>query len=190
MNRGDRYTALREERTLMTVVNPQITDSVTQTNVKVLGDAPAMAMGNLYQTMAHSIGLAMENAAAAQQQINITAQAATVQGIAMLYSLDAAASAEALHKNLQTSAAAVEAAMRSPQPSVKNIAEPADVAYGMRAAADAFAASIHAIGDATCRSLLHVLQIAATSACVTAMIAQPDKAASYEDVLAAIRKIA
>ncbi|NMH66595.1 RebB family R body protein [Shewanella salipaludis] len=31
-------------------VNSQITDSVTQVNTKVLGDTPAMAMGNLMQT--------------------------------------------------------------------------------------------------------------------------------------------
>jgi Killing trait len=32
-----------------TSVNDQITDAVTQTNVKVLGDAPAVGMGMLYQ---------------------------------------------------------------------------------------------------------------------------------------------
>lgn len=32
-------------------VNSQITDAVTQTNVKVVGEAPAQAMGNLYQQM-------------------------------------------------------------------------------------------------------------------------------------------
>lgn len=31
-----------------TAVNSQITDSVTQANVKVVGEAPAMAMGNLF----------------------------------------------------------------------------------------------------------------------------------------------
>lgn len=31
-----------------TGVNDTITDAVTQANVKVLGDAPAVAMGNLY----------------------------------------------------------------------------------------------------------------------------------------------
>lgn len=30
-------------------VSPQTTGAVTSTNVKVLGEAPAMAMGNLYQ---------------------------------------------------------------------------------------------------------------------------------------------
>jgi len=32
-----------------TPVNSQITDSVTQTNTKVIGEAPAQAMGDLYQ---------------------------------------------------------------------------------------------------------------------------------------------
>ncbi len=32
-------------------VNEQVTDSITQVNTKVLGDAPAMAMGNFYTSM-------------------------------------------------------------------------------------------------------------------------------------------
>ena len=51
-------------------VNSQITDAVTQSNVKVLGEAPAMAMGTIYQTMAQSVGLSMQNAVSAQQQMN------------------------------------------------------------------------------------------------------------------------
>lgn len=74
-----------------TIVNPQITDAVTQSNVSVLGEAPAMAMGTVYQSLAHSIGLLFENAVAAQQQQAIVAQAATTQGVAMLYSIDTAA---------------------------------------------------------------------------------------------------
>lgn len=73
-----------------TAVNDQITDSVTQTNVKVLAEAPAMAMGNLYQAAAHSMGLAFENAVSAQQQSNVTAQAATTMGVSTLYSIDTA----------------------------------------------------------------------------------------------------
>ena len=32
------------------IVSPQITDSVTQDNTKVVGETPAVAMGNLSQT--------------------------------------------------------------------------------------------------------------------------------------------
>jgi len=74
-----------------TAVNSQITDSVTQANVKVLGDAPAIAMGNLYQATAQALSNAAHNATTAQQQTNITAQAATTMGVALLYSLDTAA---------------------------------------------------------------------------------------------------
>jgi hypothetical protein len=57
-------------------VNPQITDAVTQTNVKVVGEAPAEALALSSQTMAHAMGLAMENASQTQggmQQVNNTA---------------------------------------------------------------------------------------------------------------------
>lgn len=68
-------------------VNPMITDAVTQTNLLVLGTAPAMAMGSLYQTLANSIAMASINAVYAQQQANMSYQAATVQGIAKLLSI-------------------------------------------------------------------------------------------------------
>ena len=68
-----------------TPVNDQITDSVTQANVKVTGEAPAMALGSLYQSMAQSLGLAFANAASGQQQAAILAQAATTQGVMQLY---------------------------------------------------------------------------------------------------------
>lgn len=68
-------------------VNSQITDAVTQSNVKVLGDAPAMAMGTVYQTMAQAVGLSMQNAVSAQQQMNVIAQAATTQGVNLIYSI-------------------------------------------------------------------------------------------------------
>ncbi len=53
-----------------TKVNEQITDAVTQTNVKVLAEAPAQAMGSLYQVASHSTGLAMQNAISNQQNLN------------------------------------------------------------------------------------------------------------------------
>ena len=69
-----------------TAVNDQITDSVTQANVKVLGDAPAMALGSLYQATAQSLGIAAQNAVSNQQQTNILSQAATTQSVIALIS--------------------------------------------------------------------------------------------------------
>lgn len=47
-------------------VNAQITDAVTQTNVKVLGEAPAEALGMAFQSMSNSVSLALENATQTQ----------------------------------------------------------------------------------------------------------------------------
>ena len=79
----------------VTAVNSQITDSVTQANVQVLGVAPATAMGNLFQATAQALSNAAHNATTAQQQANILAQAATTQGVALLYSLDTASTGHA-----------------------------------------------------------------------------------------------
>lgn len=78
-----------------TAVNSQITDSVTQANVKVLGDAPAIAMGNLFQATAQALGNAAHNATSAQQQAAVAAQAATTMGVATLYALDTASAGKA-----------------------------------------------------------------------------------------------
>ncbi len=83
-----------------TAVNSQITDSVTQSNVQVLGSAPAIAMGNLFQATAQALANAAHNATAAQQQTYVTAQAATTMGVALLYSLDVAATGIATKKLL------------------------------------------------------------------------------------------
>ena len=79
-------------------VNPQITDSITQANVKNLGDAPAMAMAHIYQTMAHSTGIMFENAVNAQHQLNMASQAATIQGVSQLFTVDTAEQAVAASK--------------------------------------------------------------------------------------------
>ena len=60
-------------------VNGQITDAVASSNVKVLGEVPAYAMGVVYQTMSHSLSLVMENASDGQtnmQKVNSAIAAA------------------------------------------------------------------------------------------------------------------
>ncbi|MBB5874902.1 RebB family R body protein [Xanthomonas sp. 3498] len=85
-----------------TAVNNQITDAVTQSNVKVIGEAPAFAMASIYQSMAHSTGILFENAVSAQQQRNTLAQAAAKQGGMQIYSLDTTAAAGATETIAQT----------------------------------------------------------------------------------------
>lgn len=195
-------------------VNDQITDAITQANVKVVGEAPAYAMSAIYQTLARSTGILFENAVNQQQQQNILAQAAATQGIMQIYSLDTAATAASaagkdagLLGSTKAAAAAVQAALPSaaaaaPASGVSSQIEQAlklaldatlhhsgDVAYGVRAAGDALAAVLERTNRASQENLLQMVKTAATTACLTAMIAMPDKAAAYEEVLDAIRKL-
>ncbi|WP_281560236.1 RebB family R body protein [Thalassomonas sp. RHCl1] len=75
---------------MATTVNEQITDSLTQVNTKVVAEAPAMAMGNLYTSMGLAISNASLNATSAQQQAGITMQSATVQSINSLTAIGSA----------------------------------------------------------------------------------------------------
>lgn len=77
-----------------TAVNSQITDSVSEVNTKVLGDSPAMAMGNFFVATSQALSNAAHNATNNQQQSNVTSQAATTSGITTLYSIDTASDAK------------------------------------------------------------------------------------------------
>ncbi|HEV2817025.1 MAG TPA: RebB family R body protein [Allosphingosinicella sp.] len=59
-----------------------------------VGLAPAAAMGMTYLAMANSIGLAMENAAAAQQRGQAIGEAATVQVVALIIAVGVAEAAK------------------------------------------------------------------------------------------------
>lgn len=67
-----------------TPVNDLVTDSVASTNVEVVSLSPAMSMGEFYGATAQALSLAAHNATNAQQQGYVTAQAATVIGVARL----------------------------------------------------------------------------------------------------------
>jgi hypothetical protein len=81
-------------------VNPQITDSITQSNVQILGSAPGNAMGNLFQATSQALGLAAHNATSAQQNASTVLQATTTQGVALLYGVDTAAEAAGISEIL------------------------------------------------------------------------------------------
>jgi len=85
-----------------TAVNNQITDAVTQANVKMLADAPAVAMGAIYQSLADATGILFENAVSAQQNAAMLAQATTNMGVMQLYSLTTAATAATMARLLQS----------------------------------------------------------------------------------------
>ncbi len=81
-----------------TPLNGQITDAITQQNLTVLGSASTMAMGTIYQSLAHSISILYQNATQAQRNAAICAQAATNQGVIQIYSSGTMAGAAATSK--------------------------------------------------------------------------------------------
>ena len=83
-----------------TWMNSQITDAVTQSNVKVLGDAPAESMGMLYQMLAQSTGMSMQNMVANQQHKNSIDSAVVTGAVTVLYTLDTATTGKATQEIL------------------------------------------------------------------------------------------
>lgn len=65
-------------------VNAQITDAVTQTNVKVVGESPAQAVANLYQVVSHATGLSVQNSTHAQQAMNQISTAVVSKGVQLI----------------------------------------------------------------------------------------------------------
>jgi hypothetical protein len=191
------------------IVNSQITDAVTQSTRAAQPDAPGLAVGSIYQSLAHSTGMLFENAVAQQQQAGISAQAATNQGVIQIYSIDTAAGAasagkrsegaEALRSHVSETAkaaghasttalhASIEAALRSAAEA--GHAHGADVAYAVRASADALAAALRALDAALHDQLMKTVQLAATAMCLEAMVRDPTQAAAYEAILKSIRTL-
>jgi hypothetical protein len=89
-----------------TSLNDQVTDAVAQTGTKVLGDAPALAAGTVYQSLAHSTGLMFETAVSNFHQLCIAGQAATNQGVIQIYSVSSMAGAVATNRLARADAGA------------------------------------------------------------------------------------
>lgn len=197
----------------MDTVNSKITDAVTQANVKVLGEAPALSMGSIYQSLGHSTGLAFQNAVSAQQQLNTLRQAATTQGVMQLYSVDVVASAlattsvdtghaDALTQRyadartaLQAQASGldtpiVEAVEFSNAATLDNADADADAfAHALRVSTSAAAAALAELMRITQEAQTAILKDAARTACIACMLRAPDKAEEYAKVLASIEQL-
>lgn len=78
-----------------TAVNSQITDSISQANTKVLGDAPSVAMGNVFVSTSQAMSNSAHNASTMQFQTDLTAQASTTQSVSTIYSIDTASTGTA-----------------------------------------------------------------------------------------------
>ncbi|WP_125784298.1 RebB family R body protein [Pseudoalteromonas rubra] len=79
-----------------TAVNSQITDAVTQVNTKVLGDTPAVAMGNLMLASSQALASTAQRSALSQK----FSMSPIAQGVSSLYSLDTASTGIATRRIL------------------------------------------------------------------------------------------
>lgn len=186
----------------ITAVNPQITDAAGPAAAVPAGAPQGVNVGQLYQELSYATGLLLQNAVAAQQQQAALAQAAAAQGVMQIYTLDnatGAAQSEQISEALRVSSARLDAAVATlpagPRPVDAALAAPGsgfdsgDAAYRVRAAADALAASIAHINRVQHENLLHILELAASAACLAAMVRAPEQAAAYDAVLETIRSL-
>lgn len=74
-----------------TAVNSQITDAVAPEAGVSGASTPSLGAGTFYQATANAMAIGFQNATSAQQQANVAMQAATAQGVALLYGVDTAA---------------------------------------------------------------------------------------------------
>lgn len=77
-----------------TMVNTQITDAVTQSNVEVVAVSPAQSMGMLYQMATHSAGMSLQNAVASQQNLNQIANAVVATAVREILAVDTSITAQ------------------------------------------------------------------------------------------------
>ncbi|GAU06985.1 RebB family R body protein [Burkholderia stabilis] len=80
-------------------VSAAMTDAVTQANVKVVGEAPAVALGTLMQSNSHASAILLHNAVQMQANQAMSNLAATTVGIMQLYAGSPAAAGAARSAN-------------------------------------------------------------------------------------------
>ncbi len=77
---------------VISTVNSQITDAVTQADALDIGIAPSMSMSMTYTVMAQTMGMVMHNGAAAQHGMQQIAEASTAVTCALIIAKGAASS--------------------------------------------------------------------------------------------------
>lgn len=187
-----------------TEVNSQITDSITQTNTRpatnavVLGNAAAVALGNLYQATASALGMAAYNAVNSQQQQNVLAQATTTQGVMQIYSIDTASSGAATEHPLQPSPVATAAALHevsapvtqmSVSPNAHGIDNAEPWCHAALELMGTVASTLHAFQKVTDETDRAVIKQAATASVLIHMIKAPDQLEQYQKILKVIEDL-
>jgi len=86
-----------------TAVNSQITDAVTQANVKVVAESPAVGLSNLYIATSQALANAAHNASNSQMEAGVASRAAMTQSVAALLVIDTASTGKASQQILGVS---------------------------------------------------------------------------------------
>jgi hypothetical protein len=181
-----------------TAVNDQITDAVTQTNTKVLGDAPAVVMGNLYVATAQALANAVHNAVANQQQLSVTAQAATTMAVVTLLSSDTSNDQGGTARNAAPqallAALAPNAAVQTIQEAIKSVdalalenAEP--WANAVKEVMAAVARGLLDLQNVARTANMDIFRQAALCAAVTRMINSPEQLEQYQKIVQLIKEL-
>jgi hypothetical protein len=185
---------------LMSTVNPQVTDAVTQSNVRANDNAADIALRNLYQVAAQAMGNAAMNAVSSQEQSTILAQAATTQGVLQLYENEMASQGPALEGEPSPSASPAAAilssadalAQRDGASGPKNVVPFDHVAPWSHAARELMAtvaSTLHEFQKVSQEANMAILKQAAIAATLAHMLKAPDQLEQYQKILALIEAL-
>lgn len=181
-------------------VNAQITDAIQQPGITLA----ANPLENLYLATTQALAIAAQNAVSAQQQNAITMQAATTQGVEVLYNRtevnstgDTLTPNDELLEKFEKVKSQIEAArencrtaLSSSNPDEEGVAVHGG-GYGQRVheAVNSLSSSLDCLSEMQHRQALRTLEIAATAAALAALVKSPDQARHYENVLAIINHL-
>lgn len=184
-----------------TVVDGSTHDASAGANTELLGDAPAIAIGHLYQATAHALGVAVENAVSAQQQINTMAEAATNQALMQLFTVDTPRIAPPSDGSNATAVAQTLAATAGPgavADAIKQAIESASRlelheagpwAHAAKELMGMVAASLWEFQKVGLDTGMSMVKQAATAVVLIRMIHAPDQLEQYQKILAVIKEL-
>lgn len=183
---------------MSTQIDPQVTDSITQTNPQIRGGVPATVLGNLYQATAHALGNAAQNAVNSQQQNDILMQAATTQAVMQLLSVGSTGSivppnegkssgATQPTEGLTDALSKIERVVESPNKLGIDNANP--WSHATREMMNAVADALREFQRVSQEAGMAMVKQAAIAAVLVHLINAPDQLQQYEKILELIERL-
>jgi hypothetical protein len=186
---------------MSSMIDSPINDATAGTSAHALGSAPAVALGHLYQVTAHAMGVAVENAVSAQQQMNTLAQAATNQALMQLYLMNTTSAAASPEGDKAFGAPQVLAATAGPEAVADAIRQAIESASRLEldeagpwahAAKELMSMVASALWEFQKIGLdtgMFAVKQAATVAVLIRMIQAPDQLEQFQKILAVIKEL-